>query len=247
MRQNLFRKFFRFNQYERDQWIAKTVKNIPNGSKVLDVGAGSCPYRELFKHCEYKTHDFAQLRDDQLLGKEYGKIDYVSDIKTIPVPDNSFDVIICTEVFEHIPEPIPVVTEFSRILKSGGKLILTAPLQSGIHQEPYHFYGGYTPFWYEKFLSENAFQNIVIEENGRFNQFYSQESIRFIRKNHPFSNIVSLLYTPIWLTLVPIVIVNALLAPLLDKFDSEKRFTIGYHVLAHKSRISTTSQNENNT
>lgn len=231
---NWFRKFFRFNQYERDQWIINTVKTIPSGSKVLDVGAGSCPYKELFRHCEYKTHDFAQLRDDQLLGKEYGKIDYVSDIKNIPVPDNSFDVIICTEVFEHIPEPIPVVTEFSRILKPGGKLILTAPLQSGIHQEPYHFYGGYTPFWYEKFLSENSFVNINIEENGRFNRFYSQESIRFLRQNHPLKNIVAFLYTPIWIMLLPIVVINAFLAPLLDRYDSEKRYTIGYHVLAQK-------------
>jgi ubiquinone/menaquinone biosynthesis C-methylase UbiE len=234
--QDWFRKRFRFNQYERDQWIKGVVKEIPDNSRVLDVGAGSCPYRELFARCEYKTHDFAQLKPEQLLGKEYGKIDYVSDIKNIPVPDASFDVIICTEVFEHIPEPIPVVKEFARILKPGGKLILTAPLQSGIHQEPYHFYGGYTPFWYQHFLGENKFENIKIEENGRFNRFYSQESIRFLRMNHPLKNLVTFLFTPVWILLAPLVIITTLLAPLLDTFDSEKRFTIGYHVLANKPR-----------
>lgn len=237
IQQNWFRKFFRFNQYERDQWIIKTVKNIPNNSRVLDVGAGSCPYRYLFQNCDYKTHDFVQLRPDQLLGHNYGQIDYVSDIKNIPVPDSSFDVIICTEVFEHIPEPIPVVEEFSRILKPGGKLILTAPLQSGIHQEPYHFYGGYTPFWYQHFLSKNKFTNISIQENGLFNRFFSQEGIRFLRMNHPFKSFISFLYSPVWLIMLPLIIITAIVAPLLDKTDSEKRFTIGYHVLAEKNKL----------
>jgi SAM-dependent methyltransferase len=234
LQKSWFRKLFRFNQYERDQWITRVVAKVPPNSRVLDVGAGSCPYRNLFNHCEYKTHDFVQLRADQLLGKDYGQIDYVSDIKNIPVPDESFDVIICTEVFEHIPEPIPVVAEFSRILKPGGQLILTAPLQSGIHQEPYHFYGGYTPFWYQHFLSKSNFDNISIEENGRFNRFFAQEGIRFIRMNHPFKNILSFLYLPVWLLLTPILLLTAILAPFFDKYDNEKRFTIGYHVLAKK-------------
>ena len=37
------------------------ANNIPNGSKVLDVGAGGCPHRKLFSHCEYFTQDFVQL------------------------------------------------------------------------------------------------------------------------------------------------------------------------------------------
>jgi len=109
---------------------------------VLDVGAGSCPYRGLFAHCEYRAQDLAPLRGDQLRHGAYGQLDYVSDLAAIPVPDGSFGAVLCTEVLEHHPEPITVVKELARILEPGGKLILTAPLGSGIHQEPYHYYGG---------------------------------------------------------------------------------------------------------
>ncbi|MDI9364555.1 MAG: methyltransferase domain-containing protein [Flavobacterium sp.] len=230
---NIFRKFFRFNCYERDKWVAKMSHTIPAGSNVLDVGAGSCPYRELFKHCNYKTHDFAQLKDFQLRGGTgYNKIDYVSDINNISVDNASFDAIICTEVFEHIPEPILALNEFARILRPGGRLILTAPLQSGIHQEPFHFYGGFTNFWYEKFLNESGFKEILVEENGLFNRFYSQESLRFLLLNHPFKNIITFLLSPFWLVLCFILVPFAFIAPFLDTFDRDKRFTIGYHVTA---------------
>ena len=92
------------------------------------------------------------MSPDQLLHKDgYGKIDYVSDIEKIPVKDNSFDIIICTEVLEHVPNPIGALKEMARILKKGGKLLITTPLGSHIHQDPYHFYGGFTPFFMRSF------------------------------------------------------------------------------------------------
>jgi len=178
---DVLRRIYAFNQYERDRWVAAQAAKVAPGSRVLDVGAGSCPYRNLFAHCDYKPHDFARLKPDQLRGqKAYGTIDYTSDILSIPVPDASFDVILCTEVLEHVPEPIRAVQEFARVLKAGGKLLLTAPLGSGLHQEPYHFYGGYTPRWYHKFLKEADFENITIEPNVGFFKHYGQESLRFV-------------------------------------------------------------------
>ena len=140
-----------FNLRCRDAWVKQQSGLIPPGSRVLDVGAGSCPYRVLFTHCDYRTHDFEQLKSEQLRGHQgYGRVDYVSDICAIPVPDASFDIALCTEVLEHVPDPIRAVREFGRILKPGGTLLLTAPLGSGLHQEPFHFYGGYTPHWYRR-------------------------------------------------------------------------------------------------
>lgn len=231
---------FAFNLINRDRWIAQQAAALPAGTSVLDVGAGSCPYRGYFAHCRYQTQDFAALSPDQLRDGGYGQIDYVCDATSIPVAPASFDAILCAEVLEHVPEPIKVVREFARILKSGGKLILTAPLGSGVHQEPHHYYGGYTEFWYRKFLSEAGFKDIVVQTNAGSFMFYAQESIRFLRTSNParlaMPLLARLLWAPFWLLLLPLL---GLLVPasatLLDRFDRERRFTVGYHVTATRA------------
>ena len=230
---DVLRRVYTFNQYERDRWVATQAAKVSAGSRVLDVGAGSCPYRGLFAHCEYKTHDFAQLWPDQLLGRKgYGVIDYVGDLLSIPVSDASFDVILCTEVLEHVPEPIGAVQEFARILRPGGRLFLTAPLGSGLHQEPYHFYGGYTPHWYRRFLLETGFENITIEANGGFFKHYGQESLRFAVLMAPWRG-GQLVWFPIWLLSLPwLAVICPLLGHVLDRLDRDKAFTVGYHVKA---------------
>lgn len=230
---------FAFNQVCRDRWVAEQAARLAPGARVLDIGAGSCPYRALFAHCRYETQDFARLEDEQLLHGGYGRIDYQCDIAAVPVADASFDAILCTEVLEHVAEPIKAVAEMARLLKPGGRLILTAPLGSGIHQEPYHYYGGYTPYWYRHFLSAAGFAQIGIEANAGAFKFYAQESIRFVRASRPFKLgmplPLELLWLPLWALLAPLL---ALLVPLacsyLDRFDREQRFTVGYHVTAVK-------------
>jgi SAM-dependent methyltransferase len=233
---------FNFNQLLRDRWVRAQAASVPVSSLVLDVGAGSAPYRESFGHCRYFTQDFAQLEPGQLLHKAYGDIDYVSDAASIPVEAGSFDAVICTEVLEHVAEPIKVVKEISRVLRPGGKLILTAPLGSGIHQEPFHFYGGFTPYWYERFLAQAGFEDIHVEPNAGSFRAYSQESLRFVLASRPTALPMSLLtkivWTPVWLISLPLLAgVIPVSCFLLDRFDRERRFTVGYHVTAVRSTI----------
>jgi SAM-dependent methyltransferase len=229
---------FAFNVRNRDKWIAEQAASVPRGTRVLDVGAGSAPYRKLFADCNYKTQDFVQLKHEQLRYGSYATIDFVSEADDIPVPDASFEVILCTEVLEHVSKPINVVKEFGRILAPGGRLILTAPLGSGIHQEPYHFYGGYTPYWYRRFLTEAGFQSIEIAANTGSLRHVAQETIRFVQMTRPFGLLAApwyaqLLWAPFWLVLSPILAIGVpLAARFLDRFDQEQRFTVGYHVTA---------------
>ena len=237
----LHNRFFAFNLINRDRWVAEQAKQLPVGCKVLDVGAGSCPYRHLFDHCEYRTQDVALLHGEQLRHGGYGQIDYVGDATAIPAPDGEFDAVLCTEMLEHHPEPIRVVKGLARILKPGGILLLTAPLGSGIHQEPYHFYGGYTPYWYEKFLTEAGFGQITIEANEGFYRFFSQESLRYLQLSAPWrvpaGFFVRVLWAPLWLILVPFLgLLMPTLGVLIDGWDREKRFTVGYHVTATRAR-----------
>lgn len=235
------REIWRFNEVGRDLWIKEAVKKIPGGSRVLDLAAGTCPYRELFAHCTYETQDFLGLQTDQNRGREkYGKIDYVCDVTEVPVPDSCFDAVICTEALEHVPKPDAVIREIARLLKKGGAVILTAPLGSGLHQEPFHYYGGFTPHWYRLVLGECGFKDIQIEANGGTFKHFGQECLRFMRMTAPWRMQAPLwarvLMAPFWVALIPTFgIFMPLLCHWLDRFDHHRAFTVGYHVLATKA------------
>lgn len=223
-------EIFNFNAYNRGQWIAKKAQEIPAGSRVLDAGAGSTRYRDYFLHCDYKTQDFCQYHGAEW---NYGKIDYVCDINKIPVPDESFDVVLCTEVFEHVPEPIEVIKEFSRILKGGGKLLLSAPLGCGIHQEPYIYYGGYTPFWYHRFLPKYGFEDVKVTANGGFFKHYGQESARFLTYLFPEQQVLLKKIMALPLKVILAGFFRGLMPVLchyLDRLDKDRHFTVGYFV-----------------
>lgn len=234
----MLNKIFNFNQYNRDQWVAKKAKEIPVGAKVLDAGAGRGQYRDLFSHCEYKTQDFGKAPDT--IG-QYTKLDYVCDIAKIPVADESFDVILCTEVLEHVPEPIKVIKEFSRILRGGGMLLLSAPLGCGIHQDPYIFYGGYTPFWYERFLPMYGFEDIRVAPNGGFFKHYGQESQRFLSYLFPKSKSLAarILTLPLKIILAGYFrVLMPVACHYLDRLDKDCHFTVGYFIEAIKKKKS---------
>jgi ubiquinone/menaquinone biosynthesis C-methylase UbiE len=229
-------KIFAFGDYDRDQWVAKEAKSLPKGSRVLDVGAGNCRYRRLFDHCVYKTHDFAKLAEEST-GGGYGKLDYVSDICSIPVENGSFDVILCTEVLEHVPEPVRAIREMARILKQNGTLLLTAPQRSGLHQAPYHFYGGYTPFWYQYFLPQYNLKIVSMEANGGFFKHYGEETQRFVSilfADKGRLRYKRVLFFPVFVVCKLYALAVCILCYWLDRIDTAKDFTVGYHIKATK-------------
>lgn len=137
---------------------------LPAGARVLDAGAGASKYRVFFSHCIYETQDFCQY--EGALVKYIHPIDHVCEITRIPLPDASLDAILCTEVLEHVVDPMAVVAEFSRLLKPGGRLMLTAPHGSPVHMEPYHFYAGFTHYWYRHWLPTHGFAVETITAQG---------------------------------------------------------------------------------
>lgn len=149
-------RFWNPEAWERDQWIRSEARKLAAGSRVLDAGAGACKYRSFFSHCRYETQDFCEYKGE--LVKYIQPIDYVCEISQIPMDDRSFDAIFCTEVIEHVPNPIAVIAEFGRLLKPGGKLFLTAPHGTTLHMEPFHYYGGFTHYWYRYWLPRNGFE-----------------------------------------------------------------------------------------
>lgn len=169
------------NVKTREKWLADCLANIPAGARILDAGAGKQQYKSLCQHLEYVSQDFAEYD-----GKgnsagmhtgtyDYGKLDIVSDITKIPEPDASFDAIMCIEVLEHIPDAISAVRELSRLLKKGGRLIVSSPFCSLTHFAPYHFATGLSRYWYEKHLPAFGMEIEDLHLNGNFFEFMAQE------------------------------------------------------------------------
>lgn len=157
-------RFWNPEAWQRDNWVREQAKRIPAGSYVLDAGAGASKYRPFFAHCKYETQDFCQYEGE--LVKYLQPVDHVCEITRIPLVDESLDAILCTEVLEHVVDPMAVLAEFSRLLRPGGRLLLTAPHASTVHMEPYHFYAGFTHYWYRHWLPEKGFSIESITAQG---------------------------------------------------------------------------------
>ncbi len=169
------------NEECRKIWIKEKLEKIPSGNRLLDAGAGEQQYKSFCSHLKYVSQDFAAYKPEnldqglQMQNWDYGKLDIISDITSIPEPEGSFDVILCTEVFEHIPDPIKAIAEFSRLLRKGGKLIITAPFTSMTHFAPYHFATGFNRYFFEHHLPAHSFSIEELSFNGNYFDVVGQE------------------------------------------------------------------------
>ena len=169
---------------ERDNYIKSWILSIPKGSKILDAGAGIQRYKKFAKHLDYTSQDFGDYSGgEEFLGK---KVDYwasencdiICDITNIPLSNNSFDFILCSEVMEHLIDPYQALKELKRILKKNGKLLITVPFRSLYHQSPYFYYSGFSKFWFiekSKDLNLNILDIIPI---GNYIKDLASEIIR---------------------------------------------------------------------
>lgn len=89
---------------------------------------------------------------------ESKKCDIICDIADIPVEDRSFDYVMCTEVLEHVKDLVAVAKELSRVLKTDGELLLTAPFCSLTHMAPFYFYNGFSKYWYQEWLTNSGLE-----------------------------------------------------------------------------------------
>lgn len=223
------------NQHDRHDWIKSKLAQIPPKHKILDAGCGSQIYREFCGHLEYVGQDFGKFETDEAKGftaqhtaYEYGELDLVSDVWRIPVAGESFDAILCSEVFEHIPYPVDSVREFARILKPGGTLILTAPFACLRHMDPYFYYTGFSDRFYQRILPENGFEILEINHVGDYHKRMSVDLVRTWRQTRGFEKIYSAV------VLLPAFILYFLKGRRPTE-ESIATLTMGYHVLARKS------------
>ena len=221
--------------------VREFARSIPAGARVLDAGAGLKPYAEFFAHCQYESCDFADIEefygnlDDGRRDNLIARHTYVCPLDKIPVPDNSFETIVCTQVLEHVPYPLDVAKEFHRVLKPDGRLFVTVPQGYGIHGEPYNFYY-FTKYGLELTLKDAGFDEITIKERGGY-FFYLYDRVANAIPRVVVGYKEKMFWMMLLLSPVHILLAYVFGPPLLlfEPLDKEKRFTLGYVSTARKS------------
>lgn len=131
----------------------------------LDVGCGQQPYASYFKHVKSKRAcDFNAKR---------GNVDFECPADRVPLPDQSLDSILSTEVLEHVPDPLAVWREFHRLLRPGGKVLLSTPMSWPGHEEPYDFYR-YPEFGLRRLAQDAGFDVVQVFPRGGAWAFFGQ-------------------------------------------------------------------------
>src|SRR5581483_9410804 len=105
----------------RDRYVAP-------GSRILDVGCGIMPYFPLFADVAdaYEGTDITPGPN----------VTYVCPIESLTVPSESYDIVLCTQVLEHVRHPREGLAEPARVLRPGGHLFVTTHGVFPFHPNP---------------------------------------------------------------------------------------------------------------
>lgn len=199
--------------------IEAYLKKYGRGA-LLDAGAGRLAYKRLMaQYCQsYKSMD---------LEPRSGGIDFVGDVQALGFGDSTFDTVFCSQVIEHLPEPWRAISEFRRVLRPGGTLILTAPHLSYLHNEPGDYYR-FTPHGLKHLLERAGFKVVQMEPAGGI--------VAFI--GHIFSTTALALIYELWpvrkLLIWPNKFLSLIVTALDGAFSSERLLPLNYLVAAVK-------------
>ena len=142
--------------------IKKEAINLKG--KILDFGCGAKPYKSLFINAvEYIGLDI----ENEGHSHEKEEIDVYYDGKIIPFENEHFDSIFSSEVFEHVFDIDPILDEINRVLKPGGKILISLPFAWNEHEIPNDF-GRYTSFGIIHLLEKHGFEIIRLTKSGHF-------------------------------------------------------------------------------
>lgn len=146
---------------------------IAFSGSLLDVGCGKMPYKDYILAKNEKITKYVGIDLEVSTIHNTSIADIHWDGTKMPIDDERFDSAIATEVLEHCPEPVIVLSEVHRVLKPGGNFFFTVPFLWPLHEVPYDEYR-YTPFALQKLLEQAGFSRIEIKPLGGWNASLAQ-------------------------------------------------------------------------
>lgn len=150
----------RLAKHQLAQAIATAGDRYARG-RLIDIGCGEKPYLDLLaprvtEHVGVDHPDSPHALDH---------VDVLGTATAIPLPDQSFDTAILSELLEHLEEPVAALRETHRLLRPGGHAIITTPFIWVLHEEPRDFFR-YSPHGLRWLLETAGFEVVEITPIG---------------------------------------------------------------------------------
>jgi SAM-dependent methyltransferase len=111
-------------------WMHTQLQDLPRAAAILEVGCGDASFtRSLAEYSSRVTAMDISAAQVEQNSRAYPKISFLQhDVsESFPFPDGSFEVIWCSEVLEHLFDPGFALQEMHRVMKPGGRLLVTVP------------------------------------------------------------------------------------------------------------------------
>lgn len=152
-------------------WILLNGNFGPDMS-VLDAGGGDGPLQFIiskYSYCNVINLDQDHTRNIKQGNSRLSKIE--GDISKTGFPDATFDRVICVSVIEHCENPVQILEELFRVLKPGGRLLVTMDIAS------YARYNHTIDKWIAQCILHNLFElNIPKDPFAMLNYRLAEEN-----------------------------------------------------------------------
>jgi ubiquinone/menaquinone biosynthesis C-methylase UbiE len=193
---------------------------------LLDIGCGLKPYANLTRG--RVARHIGVDHPASLHGNT--AVDVGSNAYQLPFRDDTFDVVLCSSVLEHLEEPEAALREAARVLGPGGQAVYVTPFMWHIHEEPRDFYR-YSRYGLHHLFGKGGFEHIeVIPLSGfwvTFGQLFVHQLYRLQRG--PMR----------WVPVIPVaglaIQVFALVLDKLDRAPGSRKWTWAYLTVARKA------------
>ncbi len=192
------------------------------GGDILDFGCGKAPYRKLFRHVDSYTGV------DHVSGEAVDVI-----VKGVPLPlsSHSYDVVLSTQVFEHV-ETVTYLGELMRVLRPGGEIIIGVPFLYAVHDE--YDFRRFTDKGIKALLEEYGFQVTHLKTQGAIGSTVVIMVLYFYKRMMSQSRYTKALQFPLLPVWLLVTLCANVLGRIFDAVDTTNMFYNNVLVVARR-------------
>lgn len=208
--------------------VRQAAERYGEGQIVLDAGAGEARHRKYFQKARYVALDMGYGD----AAWNYRGLDIRGDLENIPLRDNSVDCILCMVVLEHTRNPGRVLSEFARVLKPEGTVVMVAPFLWEEHQAP-HDYFRFTRYGMRSLFEASTLRLDLLSPMGGFFWVCARRSVALLTFfQGGWRWILFLLLAPFFGLALPLILY------FMDGLDKTRNYSLGFRIRATKPKSS---------